>query len=145
MRVITSPDTAEFPPSDELRPDPRPQERYEDLDFAHRVRLPVLAEAADEFDERNFPPPATVHSLVRRMNHVAMGLFAAAVAAASLGHRTLLGIAIGFGGVAVYAFANYTADRLGDSSWRIPAVIALQLAIAASFLAATAFLAALTH
>lgn len=136
---MTGPNTAEF-----LHPRPRPQERYEELDFARRVRLPELRDLPEETEEA-YPPVAVVHSLVRRLYHGAIALFAVAVFIATVPHRSTLAVSIAFSGMAVYSFANYCADRLGDAAWRIPARVALSLTIAALFLCLTALLAALLH
>jgi hypothetical protein len=122
-----------------------PQERYDELDFAHRVRLPALRDLDSEEIDEGYPPIAVVRSLVRRLYHGAVALFALAVVIATVLHRPTLAISVAFGAVAVYGFANYSADRLGDDAWRIPAGVALSLTIAAAFLCVTALLTALLH
>lgn len=141
MSHTAHPETADFQTIGNLQL--RPQERYEELDFARRARLPELDDA--EMGDVDYPPAVAIHSLVRRMYHAAIALFAIAVAVATLAHRPLLAIAMAFGALAIYSFANYTADRLGADTWRIPAAVALRLTIAAAFLCVTALLAALLH
>ena len=137
--MIAPPNTAEL-----LHPRPRPQERYDDLNFAQRARMPELRDLPEEVYDA-YPPVAVVHSLVRRLNHGAIALFAIAVFVATVLHRPTLAVSIAFAGMAAYSFANYCGNRLGDTASRIPASVALSLTIAAVFLCMTALLAALLH
>lgn len=137
-QLASPPDTTELQPVGRLPLGP--QEHYDQLNFAHRARVPALEDLKSL--EMEYPPVRAINSVVRRMCNLAIVLFAVAVATATVAHRPLLAISIAFGGLASYGFANYAVDRLGQGGWMISAGVALRLTIASVFLSATAFLVA---